>query len=442
MPPKNVRILKTPFTDEKTGKPQLWEFDLNDPAQASEYATFRNQWAMEGRRKAVEVVGEEQLRKADEATRRFNEQKPTAKDAVMMASMLAGGGIGGMAARPLAAVLASRAAVPLGTMIGTGVGAGSVEHMAGGTPEQVRGAATTGMLADLTGGLLARGARSGGLQSLRSSVNPPEWISRDHPGTWRTARREGISPGDPRPGVEGFERAGTLEKLLGNKTEYTGAKAASELLDPASREVERVLARMPNARVDLSSVLRRVRYNLMKPGGKFGRLPTRSAERQEMEAVLKSIMDENPGAFDLKRTHELKRGAQNVASDLFKQKTDAKKTGALIDRSAEIRELVHREFADELLRRLNKVPGYRSAENRVQDLMGVEKAFKWREASVPETLDPRLGNTGFRFDPFALLPEHARGIFGRSLDRLVAPAVRPVPAAVAPWLRPDAEGFK
>lgn len=433
-------ILKTPFNDEQTGKPQVWEFDLDDPKQAQEYSTFRNLWAMEKRRAAVEAVGPKQMAEADRMTQQFNAQIPSARDAAMMAAMLGGGAVGSAVGGPLGAVLGSRAIPALGAMIGTGTGAGIMEHMAGGGPEQVRSAATTGMVADRLGALASRAMRAGGMSSMRSSVNPPEWISRDHPATWRTAMQEGISPADPRNRTEGAEVAGALERALGNPTQYTGARAANDLLSRADELVKRRIAAVPNARVDLSSVIRRVRYNLLKPGGKLGRLPTRAAERADMDAVLQSIVDENPGAFDLKRTHELKRGAQNVASNLFKKATDAKKTGAMIDREAEIREIVHREFADELLRRLNKmVPGYRAAENRVQDLMGVEKALKWREASVPENLNPRLGNTGFRIDPFALMPEHARGILGRGLDRLAAPAVRPLPTAAAPWLRPDAE---
>jgi hypothetical protein len=435
----NIRVLKTPFNDEQTGKPQVWQFDLDDPKQAAEYGSFRNQWAMEKRRAALEAVGPKRLAEADRMTAQYKSQMPTAKDATMMGAMLAGGALGGAAGGPLGAVFGSKALPALGSLIGTGFGAGTVEHMGGGTPEQVRGAASTGMVADLGGQALARMARGTGMASMRSGVNPPEWISRDHPATWRTAMREGISPADPRTRIEGPEKAGALEAALGNPTPFTGAKAAEELLKPANEVVERVLARRPNDRVDMSSVFRRVRYNLMKPGGKFGRLPTRSAERQAMEEELTRIAAENPGQFDLMRTHQLKRGAQNVASDLFRQKADVKKTGAMVDRNAEVREIVNEELAAELLRRLNKVPGYRAAEDRVRDLMGVEKAFRWREASVPENLNPRLGNTGFRIDPFALLPEHARGILGRALDRGVAPAVRPLPAAAAPWLRPDAE---
>ena len=431
--PANIRILKTPFRDEKTGKPQLWEFDLSDPMAAEEYSTFRNLWAMKPRAPARpgRPAGASSLEYQQEGA-----MLPSGKDIAMLMAMGAGAGVGGLAARPLAAVLQSPRAIPfLGSMLGAGTGAGTMEGMAGGDEESVRNAATGGMAADVVGRGLSAGAQGMGRTLMRSAMGPPEWLSRNYPASWRGALRNEIGLGQPRTAAEGPEPAGMVERLLGNKTPSTGAEAAKFKIGQADQIVQRALKMQQAKRMDLKNTLAEVRRRLLGPSGKFGRRPSRAIEVQETNRVLADIEQQNPGAFSMERAHNLKRGAQEASTALLEKSHDARKSGAMIDRSAEVEEIVNRELAAVLRDRLGKdVPGYNAAESHVQELMGVERAMRYRESMPPEGITPRAGNTSFRIDPLGLFPEHARSQAARTLYGPGAAVGR-----VAPYLFPFAQ---
>lgn len=152
----------------------------------------------------------------------------------------------------------------------------------------------------------------------------------------------------------------------------------------------------------------------------------------EADAILTQFVTENPGAVDFVRAHQLKRGAQTEAANLLESLNSARANGSILDQShtsAQVREKVMKEINAVLLERLRKgVPGYHAAEARVADLIGLERAMKFREAQQVGGLDVRAGNTGaIRVDPFGLFPPHLRSTIARQLEGPLAGTARIAP---------------
>ena len=173
----------------------------------------------------------------------------------------------------------------------------------------------------------------------------------------------------------------------------------------------------------------------------MGRMPAGRLDAQvEVDALLKQIRDENPGAIDFVRAHAMKRGAQTEAADLLEQLTKARANGNLIDSQSELREKVMKELNAVLLKRLRaSVPGYHAAETRLADLMGLERAFKFREAASAAGPEARMGGSTLRFNPEGLIPEHLRSTLARNMTGPAQPFAR---AAVYPlnyYLSPSSQ---
>lgn len=444
----NIRKLSSaPLNAPDTGKPMEYEFDMDVPAEAQAFADTRKKWAEEAR----------QFREANRTVFRLDQNSPGAtllrgqvpinletmrKEAVpqagggagaILGGTLAGAGTLALTKNPTAAAWAQRA----GSAGGAWLGGAMTAPFAGRDPVQTGNEMA---LTDVAGQGLAAGAKGLGGMLMRSGLNPPAWISEHFPATWRTALRERIGLANPRTlseglaetGTPGAERAGIGERLLGNQTGLTGSAAAKVKLDQAEASVQQLLtraqavqpARLPNGtmgrrgvRIDLEKdVLPAVRRRIR--AGAIGRMPAGKFDAMvEVDALIQQILDENPGSVDLVRAHRLKRGAQTEAADLLEQLTKAKANGNLIDNQSELREKVMRELNAVLLERLRKlVPGYHAAEARLADLMGLERAFKFREAAQVGGPDLRMGGNTLRFDPLGLIPEHARSTMARQLD--------------------------
>lgn len=418
----NMRVVKSP-------EGQVWQFDLNDPKEAAAYAEADSVW--NGKPRVVPkpggpALGSPELRKQVEAQTR--EMIPAGGAGV---GSLVGGMGGGMLAGPWGARIGSA----LGSAAGGAIGAGSIG-------QDPKAAAGEWAAADVGGQALHGLLRGAGRGMMRSAINPPEWISRNFPGTWRTALREGVGVGGARSVSEGPEAAGVVEKMLGNKTGSTGVGATEQLLQRADMNVQKALSRVPGKPLDLArDVLPIVRKNLAT--GSIGRMPTdRAATMKEVDAILKQIATENPGAFDMARGHELKRGAQEISANLYEQLANARKSGSVIDQKSELKEKVMKELAGVLRARLGKdVPGYNAAEARVTDLMGLKRALKYREAMPSEGLGTRVGHAVY-FDPMGLIPEHTRSTVARALYGPGAAAGRVAPYPIFPFLDNAKEGKK
>lgn len=417
----NVRVLKSP-------EGQVWQFDLSDPREASAYAEADSIW--NGKPRMTVQQAEASLGTPASGTPEMRQQITKQLSVAVSPQMLgasAGAVLGGAGGEMVAGPWGARAGSMAGSSLGGAIGA----RLSGQDPARAAG---EWALADIGGQALHGLLRGAGRGMMRSAVNPPEWISRNFPGTWRTALREGVGVAGARSVSEGPEKAGIAEKMLGNKTGSTGASATEQLLQQADMNVQKALSRVPGKPLDLSrDVLPTVRKNLAN--GAIGRMPTeRAATMKEVDAILKQIAAENPGAFDMARGHELKRGAQEISANLYEQLANARKSGSVIDQKAELKEKVMKELAGVLRKHLGSaVPGYNAAEARVTDLMGLKRALKYREAMPSEGLGTRVGHAVY-FDPMGLIPEHTRSTVARALYGPGAAAGRIAPYPVLPFL--------
>ena len=451
---KMVRITSA-FPAQDTGKPMTYEFDLDVPEQAADYAATKKSWEAEGARYKASQRNvfrtkpgspeEMQLGLLQERNLRdMNHDAP-------VGGAMAGEAVGGALGAPFG---------PWGTRIGaTGgawLGGAAGGAAAGENPIKSGNEMAAYSLAGRGAGRLLRGA---GSKLMESALNPPAWINEAFPGTWRTALRERIGLANPRTlseglaetGIPGAERTGVSERLLGNQTGLTGQFAAGKKLDMAEQRVQQMLqkaqavkpARLANGtmgqrggRISLDKdVLPEVQRRL-RVSGPLSRKPSGRIDAQvEVDRILTEVLNENPGAVDYVRAHQIKRGAQTEASDLLEQLQKARANGNLIDANAAIREQVMKELNAVLLDRLRAaVPGYRAAEARVTDLMGLERAMKFRAAQQGAGLDARAGVGGsIRIDPLGLFPEHLRSSVARNLDGPVAamPQIGKYPVAYA-----------
>ena len=465
----NIKSLSSaPLNDPETGKPMIWDYDMDVPRDAQAYVDTRKKWAEEAK----------QFREANRNVFRLDQNSPGAtllrgqvpinletmrKEAIPQGAAATGAYIGSAlgslpAMTPAAAITPyTRAAGSVGgAWLGGALGAKPVGRDPVQTGNEM---AITDAAGLATAGLL----NAGGQRLMRSALDPPSWISEHFPASWRTALRERIGLANPRTlaeglaetGTPGAERAGLGERLLGNQTGLTGAAATKVKLDKAEATVQTLLqraqavqpARLANGtmgrrggRIDLENdVLPEVARNLRK--GAMGRMPAGRLDAQvEVDALLKQIRDENPGAIDFVRAHAMKRGAQTEAADLLEQLTKARANGNLIDSQSELREKVMKELNAVLLKRLRaSVPGYHAAETRLADLMGLERAFKFREAASAAGPEARMGGSTLRFNPEGLIPEHLRSTLARNMTGPAQPFAR---AAVYPlnyYLSPSSQ---
>lgn len=458
----NIRKLSSaPLNAPDTGKPMEYEFDMDVPEEAQAFADTRKKWAEEAR----------QFREASRNVFRLDQNSPGAtllrgqvpinletmrKEAVpqggagagaMLGGTLAGAGTLALTKNPGAAAWAQRAGSAGGAWLGGALSAPVV----GRDPVQTGNEMA---LTDVAGQGIGKLMQMGGTRLMQSALDPPSWINEHFPGAWRTALRERIGLANPRTlseglaetGTPGAERAGLGEQLLGNTTGRTGAAATKIKLDQAEARVQQLLtraqavqpARLANgtmgrrgARIDLENdIIPEVRKRLFR-NSSISRMPKDRIDAMvEVDNLLQGIVNENPGAVNLVRAHQLKRGAQTEAADLLEQLTKAKANGNLIDNQSELREKVMRELNAVLLERLRKaVPGYYAAEMRLADLMGLERAFKFREAASASGIEARMGGSTMRFNPEGLIPEHLRSTLARNLTGPAQPFVR---AAVYP----------
>lgn len=459
----NIKSLSSaPLNDPETGKPMIWDYDMDVPRDAQAYVDTRKKWAEEAK----------QFREANRNVFRLDQNSRGAtllrgqvpvnletmrKEAVpqagggtgaVLGGTLAGAGTLALTRNPGAAAWAQRAGSAGGAWLGGALSAPLVERDPVQTGNEMA-------LTEVAGQGLAAGAKGLGSLLMRSGLNPPSWISEHFPATWRTALRERVGLANPRTlsegledtGVAGAERAGIGERILGNETGFTGSAATKVKLDQAEARVQQLLERAQKvqsgvrlsngtigrrgAKIDLENdIIPAVRKRLFHDSS-ISRMPEGRVDAMvEVDNLLRGIVEQNPGAFNLVRAHQLKRGAQTEAVDLLEQLTKAKANLGQVDKSAELREKVMKELNAVLLDRLRKaVPGYHAAETRLADLIGLEKAFKFREAAQIGGPELRMGGNSLRFDPFGLIPEHARSTMARQLDGPVTGFAR---AAVYP----------
>lgn len=466
----NVKRLSSgPINDPETGKPMVYEFDMSDPAQARDYVETKRDWEAKAK----------QFRSANRNVFRLDQNSPEATllreqsqsnlnaipKGVPVATGMAGEWLGERigAAAPLLA--GQPELIPLaktaGGIGGAYAGANLGARMVGLDPnaEGLRSAAASGV-----GRGLSAAVRGGGMALMKSGLNPPAWLNERFPGTWRTALRERLGLASPRSvseglsetGIPGAERAGVGERLLGNTTGLTGSYAARRKEQLAEQNVQLMLQRaqkpirttlstglpgMKGAKINLKDdVIPEVHRRLR--AGSAGRMPAGRIDAAiDIDKVLAEVLGENPDKVNLVRAHELKRGAQEMAADLLEEIQSIRNGGGQVEATSQTRERVMRELQAVLLERLRTaVPGYRAAEARVTDLMGLRRALAFREAQQGASIDVRAGATGAtRFDPEPFFPSHARTTLARHMSGPTQGFARAVPYPVAYWTSPLAK---
>lgn len=456
---------------EDTGKPMVWEFDLEKPEDAAEYRRVKADWAEKNK----------MLQRANRNVFRLDQNSPEAMllreqsqinmndipRGVPTAAGIVGENVGEMAGAALPLAFGQPELSPVGRtaggMAGAYAGGNLGARMVGLDPnaEGLRSLAASGL-----GRAASAGLRSGGMALMKSGLNPPAWINERFPGTWRTALAERLGIASPRTvqeglaetGIPGAERASIGERILGNNTGLTGSYAARQKEAAAEQRVQTLLERaqkpvrttlttglpgMKGAKIDLAGdVLPEVRKRLL--AGSTGRKPMgKYDEIVEIDKIIKEIWGENPDKVKLTEAHRLKRGAQEMAADLLEHIQAIKGGGGNVEPSYELRERVARELQSVMLDRLRAtVPGYRAAEGRVTDLMGLQRALRFREAQQGASIDVRAGATGAtRFDPEPFFPSHARTTLARHLGgpSQVFARMLPYPLAVATQPKPGGE---
>ena len=431
----NFKTVRSPENDPQTGKPQEWRFDMSDPADSAAYAQTMKAWypdslKTKNAREAERIMGSPPQGSPELRSQIVRQIGSGLTSAIPPGAAGVGAVIGTVGGAAAGGPWGARLGGALGSAAGGALGAQQVG--------QSPGEAALGYgLADVGGQAISGGLKAGGEGLMRSAVNPPEWISRYFPGAWRTALREKAGLGAARDAVEGPEKAGLIEKMLGNRTGATGANAVESVLLPrAESVVQQRLASVPSQTVNLAKdVVPEVRRRLLN--GSVGRMPIGRAEMtKQVDAVLAQMVKENPGAFDMARFHDLKRGSQEIASNLYEQLANARKSGAVVDQKAAVEEKVMKEAATVMRTILGKkVPGYNAAEARSEALLGLKKALRYREAMPPEGLGTRVGHAVY-FDPMGLIPEHARSTMARGMYGPGAAAGRMAPTALFPFLHP------
>lgn len=438
--------LRSSFPALDTGKPLEYTYNLDDPEAMAEYSAIKKAWDAEGARYRASQRNVFRTKPGSPEDMQLGLlQERNLRDMRKGAPQLGaaiGEGIGGAAGIPVAALTKMPAAVPAMQTGGAWLGGAAGGALIGENPVSAGNEMAAWSLAGHGVGAGLRGLGSG---LMRSAMDPPAWISESFPGTWRTALRERIGLSNPRTlteglaetGIPGAERAGIGEVLLGNRTGLTGSAASAKKIQAAEANVQAMLqkaqavqsnVRLANgtigrkgAKISLEKdIIPEVRRRLAGRGPLSRKPAGRIDALVEADQILRQIVDENPGAIDLVRAHQIKRGAQTEAADLLESLNSARASGSILDQthtSAQIRERVMKTLNDVMLERLRAaVPGYRAAEARVTDLMGLERALKFREAQQVGGLDVRAGNSGaLRFDPFGFLPPHLRSTVARNL---------------------------
>lgn len=464
---KNIKTLNSaPVVDPDTGKPMIWDFDMDKPADVQSYVETKRNW--EEKKKQFMSANRNVFRldqNSPEATLLRQQTEANLRDiprGVPTAAGMAGEFVGeklGMAA-PIA--LGQPELIPLGKTVGGLGGAyagGNLGARVVGLNPNEEG--TRSVAASAIGRGLGAAVKGGGMALMKSGINPPAWLNERFPGTWRTALAERLGLASPRSvseglaetGIPGAERAGVGERLLGNRTGLTGSFAANRkeqmaedrvqtLLQRAQKPVQTTLSTglpgMKGAKIDLAGdVIPEVRKRLL--AGSTGRKPMgKYDEIVEIDKILKEVWGENLVKVDLVTAHKLKRGAQEMAADLLEEIQSIRDGGGQVEATAQLRERVARELSAVILDRLRRtVPGYRAAEARVTDLMGLRRALRFREAQQGASIDVRAGATGAtRFDPEPFFPSHARTTLARHLSGPTQGFARAVPYPVAYWTSP------
>lgn len=460
------------LTDPETGKPMVYRFDMDVPAEAAEYQRVKADWAKKNK---MFVQANRNVFRLDqnspEATLLREHVQTNLNDmprGVPTLTGAAGEGIGELAGaaapllfgQPELSPMARTAGGLAGSYVGGNLGARIV-----GLDPNTEGLRSLG--ASALGRGLSAGIRSGGMALMKSGINPPAWISERFPGTWRTAMSERLGLASPRTiseglaetGIPGAERASFGERMLGNQTGLTGSYAARQKEAAAEQRVQDLLAKaqkpvrttlstglqgMKGGKIDLAGdVLPEVRKRLI--AGSTGRKPMgKYDEMVEIDKIIKEIWGENPDKVDFVTAHKLKRGSQEMAADLLEQIQSIRNGGGNVEPNWQLRERVARELNSVMLERLRaRVPGYRALEARVTDLMGLRRAFAFREAQQAAGIDVRAGATGAtRFDPEPFFPSHARTTLARHLGgpTQIAARIAPYPIAAASQPKPGPFG--
>lgn len=456
------RLSSAPLNDPDTGKPMVYEFDMDVPDEAREYVRVKQDWQAKAK----------MFRKANREVFRLDQNSPEATmlreqsdvnlrympHGVPTAAGIVGENLGQAAGTVAPLLIGQPELMPVGRTAGGLAGAyagGDLgARMVGMNP---RAEGTRAVVASGLGRAAAAGLRAGGTALMKSGLNPPAWLNERFPATWRTAMRERLGLASPRTvqeglaetGIPGAERASVGERLLGNQSGLTGSFAAARKEALAEERVQALLQRaqkpvrttlstglpgMKGAKIDLEKdVLPEVRRRLVVTGSTSRKPMGRLDETVEIDKIINEIWGENPAKVDLVRAHQLKRGAQEMSADLLEQIQSIRSGGGQVEATAELRERVARELNAVMLDRLRAtVPGYRAAEARVTDLMGLRRAFRFREAQQAGGPEVRAGMGGaLRFDPSGLLPEHMRTTLARHLGGPTQTFARTVPYPVA-----------
>lgn len=285
---------------------------------------------------------------------------------------------------------------------------------------------------------------------LRSGIGVPAEVAKDFPGVWGTAEAEKLGLANPQPRSFGPERAGVGEKVLGNWGEFTGAREVSVRLAKADENVMRALeaaskprqvrgpgGRMVSAqpKITAKEVVAEVKKRMFP---KIGRRPTGIDERLEDFVELANDMARNhPDALDVIQAHEMKRGAQEAAAPLL----DSASRPVLSDARAIARANMEQEFNREVQAVLNKwlgenVRGYRALEDHAHGLIGLKRAFQYREAAPHGIGNPRVGESNVYANPLELMSPQARTTLGRSmLHPLALWGEMQAPRGVQAWIK-------
>lgn len=419
----DFRTLKDP----SDGKTYRWDVSRKD--QRAEYDRFRSEWLQDmadsptaGRSSRfgglLNAMTPDEQAMASEAIRRAGPSVAAGGAAALTGGLTGMAGMTGL----LPALLRMGAAA--------GGGAAAAGPLGFDPAQMAKEEATSQGLGEVLSGI----GRWGGKALMRSAIEPPLELSKDFPGTWNTAAQEHVGVGNPQNRQMGPERAGWGERMLGNREQFTGSAAVKAKLEVADQRVQQALARagapsvtrgpggqMQNAAPTISAkeIVAEVKKRLLP---KIARRPTGTALK--MDDLVEFINDfeaNHPGRIDVAQAHELKRGAQAVASPLL----DTGSKPLVSDARALAKSDMEQEFNREIQAVVNewlgeKVPGYRALEKRAADLIGLKRALEFREASPHGLGNPRLGPGGVFTNPLEMLSPQVRTTIGRGL---LTPAV-------------------
>lgn len=266
------------------------------------------------------------------------------------------------------------------------------------------------------GEMLSGLSKAVGLGAMRKGFNAAPELKESFGDIGGAAAREGIGISNPRTLAQGPEKAGIGEKLLGNKTPFTGSEAAAYKLDKVKNEIGVVLAR-DKTQYNLDDLYKEVRRRLKD---KFSNRLLRGDVYDNVDDVLARIKADprNPsGTIDNLGLWEFKKGAQDAAVELLNRGSRPTVSTAEAEAKATAEQLVNKEAQQVANEWLDKVPGYRAKGIKYRELYGIKQAAAAAEVGKDATASARAvtGATAPRvaFNPEgALSPQMMTG-FGR-----------------------------